>query len=169
MPKTKTKTSQSSNEIVCDREIPLTSLSLDSTLNNDQSYQSSIATTSTLPRVYGRAQVIQVPARKPTPKPSNSYTFSKRQFYVIIAVVSVCMVAFVAGTVYLAIGEMKVKDSGGGLKVIPVGGNGTFAGNDNVWEVFQVSGASRRDLEWGSGIGGVLLGLAVLVMVGGLL
>jgi hypothetical protein len=138
MPKSKTPPSSKESKNAWDSAIPLTTISLDSTLNNDQSYQSSIATTSTLPRVYGRAQVIQVPARKPTPKPSNSYTFSKRQFYTIIAVVSVCMVAFVAGTVYLVIDEMKMKDSGSGLKVIPVGENGTFPGNDMYGRFFRL-------------------------------
>jgi hypothetical protein len=75
------------------------------------------------------------------------------------------MVGFVAGTVYLVIDEMKMKDSGGGMKVIPVGGNGTFAGNDNVWEVFQVSGGGLgREMGVGRGIGGVLLSLGVVVM-----
>jgi hypothetical protein len=166
MPKTMTPQPKNENEIILDREIPLTTLSLDSTLNNDPSYQSSIATTSTIPNVYGRAHMIQVPARKPTPKPSNSYTLSKRQFYIIIAVVSVCMTVFVAGTVYLVIDGMKMKGSEAGWRVIPVGGNGTFAGNENAWEVFQVSdGGLRRDLGWGRGIGGVLLSLGVLVVM----
>jgi hypothetical protein len=166
MPTTKTPQPKNENEIILEREreIPLTTLSLDSTLNNDPSYQSSIATTSTIPNVYGRAHMIQVPARKPTPKPSNSYTLSKRQFYIIIAVVSVCMVVFVAGTVYLVIDGMKMKGSEAGWRVILVGGNGTFAGNDNAWEVFQVSAGERREVGVARGIGRLLLGLGVVAM-----
>jgi len=74
------------------------------------------------------------------------------------------MVIFVAGTVYLVIDEIKMKDSGGEMKVVPVGENGTFAGNDNVWEVFQISAGWRRDVGVGRGIWGVLLGLNVVVM-----
>jgi hypothetical protein len=167
MPKLKISSPQPKNEheIILDREIPLATLSFDSTLNNDPSYQSSIAktTTSILPRVYGRAQIIQVPPRKPTTKP---YTLSKRRFWITIGVVSACMVVFVAGTVYLVIDGMKIKDSRAGYTVIPLGGNGTLTGNDNAWEVFQVSAGERRRREIGvdSGIWGMLLGLGVVVM-----
>lgn len=69
-----------------------------------------------------------------------------------------------AGTVYLVIDDMKMKGNEAGWRVIPVGGNGTFAENDNTWEVVQVSAGQMRDVGASRGIGGLLLGLDVVVM-----